>query len=69
MKLQSITKYKYALLEVEQNGNIVYYRRDIHPNIERDDPIWEQLYGESWESLNNYHDELEEFYQEWRKNG
>ena len=68
MKLHNITECTYAFVEVEENGSTTFYRREIHDDGHYDveNPMWECLCGESWESLYDYYEELEEFYNEWQ---
>ena len=62
MKLKSIDIVLSYILEIiEEDGSITLYRRDVV------DEIWEQLMGNSWESIFHNYEELEEIFKEWQR--
>ncbi len=66
MECLSALKYEYILFEIEEGDRTTYYRCDID-DVNEVGEGWEQLCGDSWESLYDVPDEFEEIYQEQLK--
>jgi|APSaa5957512576_1039674.scaffolds.fasta_scaffold09484_3 hypothetical protein len=66
MKCYNAWKCEYILFEIEEHGVTTFYRRDTD-EVHEIGEGWEQLCGESWESIYDVEDEFEEIYQEQLK--
>lgn len=60
MKIKSVNKFEYYLVETDCEDEEHMFRRDVAANSKR----WEVLMGESWEQTYG-NIELEEAFQEW----
>lgn len=61
MKIIEVQEISCLEIEIERGSTKHYFRR-------YSDEIWDELYGQSWESV-SYPKELEECYQEWLWHG
>ncbi len=63
MELKSVDIVMEFQFEIiGDDGQVTWYRRSTG-----EEPNWSQLLGESWESLYDYYEELEEIYIKWQK--